>query len=215
MVKSKASAASTVMRTPPRQEQKTATPRNYKSTALMMTKQQSINLVIDTLRDWRYLIAIIFDVAFLTFPVLFAAIYSKLSFEAVQIVGGMPSLLMICFSTTFSPGSGIPGLKALRYLFPRFYFWCMVPVVQDQMEGCPEDGNLNLLYIVLSSLILVTVFGMALTAGAFRKIGNYFENWIGQCGFRQYQGQKPGFRCRRLPRPLGIWLWRQECELLA
>ena len=22
-------------------------------------------------------------------------------------------------------------------------------------------------------------------------------------------------KCRRLPRPLGIWLWRQECELLA
>jgi hypothetical protein len=91
----------------------------------------------------------------------------------------------------------------------------MVPVVQDQMEGCPEDENLNLLYLVLSSSILVTVFGMALTAGALGKIGNYFENWIGQCGFRQCPGQKPGFRCRRLPRPLGIWLWRQECELLA
>ena len=33
--------------------------------------------------------------------------------------------------------------------------------------------------------------------------------------FRRCPGQKPGFRCCRLPMPLGIWLWRQEFELLA
>jgi ABC-type lipoprotein export system ATPase subunit len=128
-----------------------------------------VNLVIDTLSDWRFLIAIIFDGASLTFPFLFIGIYSKLSFEAVENVGSLPFLMMIFFSTTFSPGSGIPGLKVLRYLFPRFYFWCMVPVVQDEMEGCPADEGLNLLYLVLSSMIGVGIFGMILTVGAFRK----------------------------------------------
>ena len=40
------------------------------------------------------------------------------------------------FSTSFSPGAGVPGLKALRYLFARFYLSCRVP---GQMEGCPDD----------------------------------------------------------------------------
>ena len=31
---------------------------------------------------------------------------------------------MIFFSTTFSPGSGVAGVKELRYLFARFYLWC-------------------------------------------------------------------------------------------
>ena len=36
----------------------------------------------------------------------------------------------------------MPGLKALRYLFARFYLWCRVPGVLDQMEGCPDDDML-------------------------------------------------------------------------
>ena len=42
-------------------------------------------------------------------------------------------LLLIFFSTTFSPGAGVPGLKALRYLFARFYLWCRVPGVLNQV----------------------------------------------------------------------------------
>ena len=49
-------------------------------------------------------------------------------------------------------------MKALRYLFSRFYFWCIVPGVQDQMEGCPIDESLNMLYLVLSALIGVVLF---------------------------------------------------------
>jgi hypothetical protein len=41
-------------------------------------------------------------------------------------------------------------------LYARFYFWCMVPAVQDSMEGCP--GSLNLLYLVLSALIGLFIF---------------------------------------------------------
>ena len=65
---------------------------------------------------------------------------------------------MIFFSTTFSPGSGVPGLKALRYLFSRFYFWCMIPSVEDSMEGCPSSETANMWYMILSSLVGVFVF---------------------------------------------------------
>merc|ERR1711990_263539 len=54
----------------------------------------------------------------------------------------MGFLFMIFFSTTFSPGSGVEGVKALRYLFARFYFWCHVPGYKEVMEGCPADDTL-------------------------------------------------------------------------
>ena len=41
-------------------------------------------------------------------------------------------------------------------MFARFYFWCMVPAVQDSMEGCPSD--FNLLYLILSALIGLVSF---------------------------------------------------------
>ena len=47
--------------------------------------------------------------------------------------------------------------KELRYLYARFYFWCMVPAVKDTMEGCPPS-NLNLLYLILSALIGLFIF---------------------------------------------------------
>jgi hypothetical protein len=52
----------------------------------------------------------------------------------------------------------VEGLKALRYLFTRFYFWCIVPYAQDQMEGCPADEGLNMLYLVLTGLVGVFLF---------------------------------------------------------
>jgi hypothetical protein len=139
---------------------------------------------------------------------LFIGIYSKLSFEAVENVGSLPFLMMIFFSTTFSPGSGIPGLKVLRYLFPRFYFWCMVPVVQDEMEGCPADEGLNLLYLVLSSMIGVAIFGMILTVGAIQKRFQTEQrlsarkNLIANSNFQELQGELYGKRMlQRLEQP--------------
>ena len=49
---------------------------------------------------------------------------------------------MIFFSTTFSPGSGVAGVKELRFLFARFYLWCRLPGVKDYMEDCPDDDML-------------------------------------------------------------------------
>merc|ERR1712226_604816 len=117
-----------------------------------------VNAVIGGLEGFEFWVAIFFDSASMTFPFICFGLYTALPFQAVEMLGSMPFLFMIFFSTTFSPGAGVPGLKELRYLFSRFYFWCMVPGVQDQMEGCPADSGLNLLYLCLSGLLGVFLF---------------------------------------------------------
>lgn len=116
----------------------------------------AVNLVMDGFEDPKYWLAMLMDSASLTVSFIFLGIYTKLPFHLVQILAFLPLLCMIFFSTTFSPGSGVAGLKGLRYLFPRFYFWCMIPAVQDSMEGCPEDHTL--LYLCLSALIGSALF---------------------------------------------------------
>ena len=112
--------------------------------------------VTDSFRDAVLWIGILFDSASMTFPFICLGVYTKLPFQAVEILGSMPFLLMIFFSTTFSPGSGVPVLKELRYLFSRFYLWCELPGVQNDVEGCPEENNT--LYLVLSAFVGVFVF---------------------------------------------------------
>jgi hypothetical protein len=123
-----------------------------------------VNVVIDGLSDVKFWLAMLFDSVSMTFPLIAFGIYTTLSFQLVEILGSLPFLFMIFFSTTFSPGSGVPGLKVLRYTFSRFYFWCMIPGVQDEMEGCPADETLNILYMILSSLLGVFLFGLAMIA---------------------------------------------------
>jgi hypothetical protein len=98
------------------------------------------------------------DSASLTFPFICLGLYTSLPFQAVGILAGMPFMFMIFFSTTLSPGAGIDGLKELRYLFSRFYLWCMLPQVQDSMEGCPEGDTENLVYMVLAGLVTLFIF---------------------------------------------------------
>jgi hypothetical protein len=116
-----------------------------------------VNAVVGGFEDVKFWVAILLDSASLTFPFIFFGLYTKLSFQAVQIFGSMPFLFLIFFSTTFSPGSGVTGLKELRYLFPRFYFWCMIPSVQDDMEGCPAS-DVTLLYMFLSATLGLVMF---------------------------------------------------------
>jgi hypothetical protein len=116
-----------------------------------------VNAVVDGFEDRYFWVAILMDSASLTFPFIFFGLYTKLPFQAVQIFSSLPFLFMIFFSTTFSPGSGVPGLKALRYAFARFYFFCKIPGVQDDMEGCPND-DLNVVYMVLAALIGTFMF---------------------------------------------------------
>eukprot|EP00934_Nitzschia_sp_Nitz4_P006797 Nitzschia sp. Nitz4//scaffold210_size37948//23099//24669//NITZ4_007691-RA/size37948-snap-gene-0.54-mRNA-1//1//CDS//3329541933//6787//frame0 len=118
----------------------------------------TVNAVVGGFEDMKFLLAIVTDSSSLTVPFIFFGIYSKLPFHLVEILSTLPFLFMLFFSTTFSPGSGVNGLKVLRYLFPRFYFWCMIPATQDLMEGCPEDENENLIYMCLSAVVGTAMF---------------------------------------------------------
>mmetsp|Transcript_22174 Transcript_22174/g.36670 ORF Transcript_22174/g.36670 Transcript_22174/m.36670 type:complete len:490 (-) Transcript_22174:166-1635(-) len=105
-----------------------------------------------------------FDSASMTFPFICFGVYSRLPSQAVDIVSSLPFLLMLIFSTTFSPGAGVAGVKVLRYLFSRFYFWCALEGVRNMMEGCPGDDEL-LVYAALTGclgLILFVLFKCAL-----------------------------------------------------
>lgn len=116
-----------------------------------------LNAVITGFESAEYLVAMFFDSASLTAPMICLGIYSNMPLQEVQIFGSLPFLLMIFLSTTFSPGAGVEGVKELRYLFSRFYFWCMVPGVEDFMDGCPES-DVNLLYLVLSGILGIVLF---------------------------------------------------------
>jgi hypothetical protein len=108
---------------------------------------------VETFSSMPFLFMIFFSTTFspgkyssvcLKVPILIDAVH----FCLAQL---MPSHLL-------TVGSGVEGVKALRYLFSRFYFWCIVPGVQDLMEGCPADEALNMLYLALSGLLGVFLF---------------------------------------------------------
>jgi ABC-type nitrate/sulfonate/bicarbonate transport system ATPase subunit len=115
------------------------------------------NAVINGFDSIRFWMAMLLDSSSLTSPYLFFGLYTHLTFEAVQIFAFMPFLFMIFFSTTYSPGSGVGVLKELRYLFVRFYFYCMIPSIQDEMEECPAESVI-MLYMVLSSFFFLALF---------------------------------------------------------
>ena len=114
-----------------------------------------LNACISTLGSAEYWLFMLFDSASLTLPFICFGLYSRLPLQVVQIVASLPFLLMIFFSTTFSPGAGVEGVKALRFLFARFYFWCKVPVVKETMDGCPADGALIGLTVFTGCLGLI------------------------------------------------------------
>jgi hypothetical protein len=118
----------------------------------------TLNLVIDSrMSEFKYFVGMLFDSFSLTIPFMCFGIFTRLPFEAVQVIASMPFLLMIFFSTTFSPGAGLEGVKALRFLFPRFYLWCMTPNVGNLMEGCPSD-DMNLFWLVLTGFLGLFMF---------------------------------------------------------
>merc|ERR1719203_1274301 len=114
-----------------------------------------LDIVIGTMTTGEIFVGLVFDNLSLLVGMILFGLYTNLPDQAVQILGAMPFLFMIFFSTTFSPGSGVEGVKGLRYLFSRFYLWCMLPVDMG-MEGCPESNTL--LYLILSSLFMPFVF---------------------------------------------------------
>jgi hypothetical protein len=116
-----------------------------------------VNAVMDGFESVRFWVAMLCDSVSMTFPLIALGLYTSLSFQAVEVFGSMPFLLMIFLSTTFSPGSGVPVLKELRYIFSRFYFWCMIPGIQDDMEGCPAEA-LNFALLILTGIMGVFLF---------------------------------------------------------
>lgn len=116
-----------------------------------------VNAVINGLENPKFWVAMLMDSVSMTFPLICLGLYTSMPFQVVQILGSFPFLFMIFLSTTFSPGAGVEVVKELRYLFARFYFWCMIPGVQDDMENCPDE-DLNILYLILSGFIGVVVF---------------------------------------------------------
>lgn len=118
----------------------------------------TVNLVVDGLSSSSFWLAMLFDQASLTISFVIFGLYTTLPFQLVEMVGSFPFLLMLFFSTTFSPGSGAAGFKELRYLFSRFYFWCMLPQVENDMEGCPSTDQANMIALVLSAFIPLFLF---------------------------------------------------------
>ena len=116
-----------------------------------------VNATVDGLSAFKFWVAMLFDQTSLTFSLISLGLFTQLHFQAAEILGLLPFLLMIFLSTTFSPGSGVPVIKELRFMWSRFYFWCMVPSVQDDMEGCPAE-DLNMLYLILAALLALFCF---------------------------------------------------------
>ena len=117
-----------------------------------------IDAVIGTLTSPEFFFAMAFDFFSLLIPIILLGLYTSSTIEETLMVGLVPFKLMIFFSTTYSPGAGIEGLKDLRYLFSRFYMWCMLPGYGELMEGCPAENNL--LYLILTSLITPYLFSI-------------------------------------------------------
>ena len=105
-----------------------------------------------------FFFAVLFDNLSQLIPLILLGLYSDLPDQTVQVLGQLPWLFMIFFSTTFSPGAGVDGIKELRYLFSRYYLWCMLPGEEKEMEGCPESNTL--LYLIMSSLFLPFLFAI-------------------------------------------------------
>ncbi len=114
-----------------------------------------IHLVIGTLTTAQFFFGILFDLLSSITPLIYMGLYTDWTDRSVQFLGQMPFLLMIFFSNAYSPGAGVYGIKELRYLFPKFYLWCMLPEDME-MEGCPEDSILR--YLILSSFVFPMVF---------------------------------------------------------
>jgi len=91
---------------------------------------------------------------------LFLGIFSRQPLQIVQVAGSMPFLLMLFFSTTMSPGSGVVGVKFLRYVYPRYYVWCALPFVKQAMDGCPSDDTIVGYVALTGNLFLIFFLAM-------------------------------------------------------
>ena len=183
-------------------------------TALMVTltlfisllEYAVVNAVINGLESIKFWVAMLMDSVSMTFPVLCLSLYSSLPFQAVQLLGSLPFLFMIFLSTTFSPGAGVPIVKELRYLFARFYFWCMIPVsdvtclprCENIVPRSTNTSTQRTLYIVHSILVTRRTTGVPRRHGRMsrRRLehGLADHHWLSWCPYLFVcQGSQPTF----------------------
>jgi hypothetical protein len=117
-----------------------------------------VNVVIERkpgyFAEFQVFVGIVMDSVSLFMPYILFSIFTRWPDTTVQISATLPYLLMILLSGTYSPSAGLPVLKQLRYLFPRFYLFCMLPgITPDYMEDCPANDTWMTLYAVLSAMI--------------------------------------------------------------
>ena len=118
----------------------------------------TVNLVVNGLGSFDIWFGLMFDNLSTTAPFIIMGLFTNAPHEDVEMIGSLPFLLMLFLSTAYSPGAGVPVIKELRYIFPKFYLWCFVPGVEDNMEGCPSTRAETLLYLALSSFTFTLLF---------------------------------------------------------
>jgi hypothetical protein len=117
-----------------------------------LTQWAVLNVVSDSFTAFDLCLSMLLDTLSIVVPFIFFGLYTSLPLLEVDMVASIPFVLMVLFSTTFSPGSGTDALKWMRYLFPRFYFWCKLDGVGPLMEGCPASYNLNMGAMFLAAI---------------------------------------------------------------
>ena len=120
----------------------------------------TVNLVVNGLGSFDIWFGLMFDNLSTTAPFIIMGLFTNAPHEDVEMIGSLPFLLMLFLSTAYSPGAGVPVIKELRYIFPKFYLWCFVPGVEDNMEGCPSTRAETLLYLALSSFTFTLLFSV-------------------------------------------------------
>ena len=141
-----------------------------------LTQFGVVNAVVDGLSSIDNLIGMLSDSFSLTMGI-WLGIFTAMDFESVQIYGCIPFAFSLFFSTTYSPGSGLAVLKELRFLCTRFFFWCLVPGVQDTMEGCPNTKNKAVLFMILTSMIGVGLLLVWKTLSSWRQ-KRYYQKHV-------------------------------------
>lgn len=131
-----------------------------------------VNAVVPGFEDVKFLYTMFLDTSSMILPMICLALFSNMALQEVEIFGSLPFLLMLFLSTSFSPGAGVEGVKELRYLFVRYYFWCIVPDVQDDMEGCPDQSVDIWVYMFLSGIMFLVLFVFVKTIIDLKKKSN-------------------------------------------
>lgn len=112
--------------------------------------------VVDDVKNWKVLVGFYFDHLAVVLPYFCFALHTNMNPQNVELVASLYILFVIFFSSSFSPGGGLPGIKGLRYLFSRFYFWCILDI--DGMEGCPEQDSHSMAYLILTAFVETAIF---------------------------------------------------------